>query len=210
MLRFKAKELSFIISIWYFRKHAQAESNLHKRYPCRLWLSRNENSGLQGSFEPRYWGCCHCCNKHSRVLVLGKAVVWQREKKQQLSAQPLAGTKCTGQSSRTGETSFPPVWPSAGDAFKLWLQHAVSVLLTLISSFLSPVPFLSSAWNVSWGFDSFYLIISSFCMEDCWAPYSEVTTSLEFLNICLPSYLLWCQTLDISLPSAPHPVSVVV
>lgn len=96
------------------------------------------------------------------------------------------------------EVLLEMIWNSA---YNMLSQGAI---LPLISSFLSHIPFPSSAWKVSWRFDRFYLIISSFYMEDCWAPYSEVTTIPEFLNICLPSYLLQCWTLDISfLPPPP-------
>lgn len=210
MLRFKSKELSFIISVWYFGKHTQAESNLHKRNPCRQRLGRNQNLGLQGAFQPGCWGSVPAVTS-TAVLELGKAVVWQREKKQQLLPSPWLVQSALDKVTGLGQLHFLQsellLEMALNFAYNMLSQ---GVLLTLISSFLSPAPFLSSAWNVSWGFDSFYLIISSFCMEDCWAPCSEVTTSLEFLNICLPSYLLRCQTLDISLPSTPHPVSVMV
>lgn len=206
MLRFKSKKLSFIISVWYFGKHAQAESDLHKRQR----LGRNENWGLQGSFQPGCWASVTAVTNTAECWLWGKQ--WfDKGKKQQLLPSPWLVQSALDKAAALGQLHFLQSELLLEVALNfVYNMLSLGVLLTLISPFLSPVPFLSSAWNVSWGFDSFYLIISSFCMEDCWAPCSEVTTSLEFLNICLPSYLLWCQTLDISLPSTPHPVSVMM
>lgn len=123
MLRFKSKELSFIISVWYFRKQARAESNLHKRYPGRQRLGRNPNLG---SFQSGCWGSVPAVTSTAQCWPWEKQWFDKREKKAAASAQPLAGTKCTGQSNRTGATSFLSVWAAAGEGFKLCLQHAVS------------------------------------------------------------------------------------